>query len=119
MNMLPLFEEIQEQSEADQKRIDEILKTPVDCFFCGERMYPPTVMVFNHGIVFNGWCVKALMYHARAKHLHTVEAEWLQKKGIAWDKSRFDESQWHHENIEKHYKGHYGQCYGAECRGAE
>lgn len=117
MNYLPLFEEIEEQLEADKERIDELLKTPVDCFFCGERMSNPGVMAFNHGIVFNGWCTKALMYHTRCRGLHTEEAAWLQKKGIDPEKSRFDESHWHHHNREKHFDDHFGHCYGAGCRG--
>jgi len=117
MNQLPFFEEIDNQLEANNKRIDELLKTPVDCFFCGERMNNPAVMNSNHGIVFNGWCMKALAYHVRSKGMHTEEAAWLQKKGIDPEKSRFDESHWHLENVQQHYQGHFGQCYGAECRG--
>jgi len=119
MNYLPIFDEIEEQLEADKERIDELLKTPVDCFFCGERMSNPSVMVFNHGIVFNGWCGKALAYHTRCQGNHTEEAAWLQKKGIDPEKSRFDESHWHLENVQKHFNDHFGYCYGAGCRGLE
>ncbi len=119
MNYLPLFEEIDQQLEADKNRIDELLKTPVDCFFCGERMNPPAIMTFNHGIVFNGWCMKALSYYWRCKGLHTEEAAWLQHNGIDPNKSQFDESHWHLENRQKHFNDHFGHCYGAGCRGLE
>jgi len=119
MNQLPLFDEIDQQLEADKKRIDELLKTPVDCFFCGEPYNNEYLMRTNHGIVFNGWCMKALSYYWRCNGLHTEEAAWLNNKGIDFSKSQFDESQWHHENRQKHFLDHYGHCYGAGCRGLE
>lgn len=117
MNQLPLFDELDQHLEEQNTRIKELLKEPIDCFFCGERMNPPAIMSFNHGIVFNGWCMKALAYHTRCQGLHTEEAAWLQKKGIDPNKSRFDESHWHHDNRKKHYEDHFSYCYGAGCRG--
>jgi hypothetical protein len=111
----PLFDTLQiEAKEAELKAQQESrdhMRELVKCHFCKETMQR-FMMTNNHGVVFNGWCMKALGYHVRNGHrLHSVEAEWLQSKGINPELSRFDESQWHLANIENHYKGHDGRCY--------
>jgi hypothetical protein len=87
----------------------------VRCHFCGEQM-PRGWMPNNHGIVFNGWCMKALAYAIRNHGRQwTEEAAWLERKGIPFDADRFDERFWHRENVGMHYDKHFSSCYRGEC----
>ena len=117
MAQLPIFDELDNQQQQQSERYKELMAQPIDCIFCGERYATAASAPNNHGIVFNGWCIKALMYHARCQGLHTEEARWLQIHGIDPEKSRFDESHWNKENIKNHYDDHFGRCYTRECRG--
>lgn len=74
-------------------------------------------MSANHGIVFNGWCMKALAYITRNAGRHwTKEAAWLERKGIPYNASSLDESLWNLHNVQQHYQKHYAQCYEGGCR---
>ena len=99
MTMLSIFEEV-------ATRQAEIYD--VACKFCGEVMSSALIET-NHGIIFNGWCVKAMMFHNRAHSNNPDEIAWLKAHGINPELSRFDESHWHHGNITNFYqkKFHY------------
>lgn len=119
-DQLSLFDDLDAEAEKVVERIKtevrEWMQESVACFFCGERMKRGT-MPFNHGIVFNGWCMKALMYHMRSKgrlHTHTEEARWLESKGIDPKCDKHDPKNWRPDLIAKHYDGHYGNCYTSE-----
>lgn len=116
MEQLSIFDDIEAAENAKRDRERELLKTPTSCLFCNERISNASWGATNHGIVFNGWCVKALMYHTRCQGMHTSEAKWLTHVGIDPLKDRWDESHWHLENVKNHYQGHYGSCYDVECR---
>ena len=118
-DQLSLFETLDQQAkEAEAKAQQEhraFMSELAKCLFCGETMQR-SVMNFNHGIVFNGWCMKALAIHTRNKgQTWTKDAAWLIKKGIDVEKSRFDQSQWHVDNQANHYELHYGRCYWEGC----
>lgn len=117
---LPLFDSLdRERQEQENRQLEDaraFMREPVRCLFCKETM-PRAVMSFNHGIVFNGWCIKALMYHTRNQGaLYTSEANWLQHLSIDPALSRFDQSHWNHDNVDKHYAKHYGECYREGCK---
>ena len=62
------------------------------CEFCGEFCSNDTWKSINHGIIFNGWCVKAMIYHNQV-HLNDPERiNWLVKHNIDPYKSRFEQS---------------------------
>jgi hypothetical protein len=116
---LSLFEELDLEAKQAEEKAREAhnawMAEPVKCLFCGETMRR-SWMSTNHGIIFNGWCMKALAYHARNQgKTWTEESAWLTNKGIDVSKSRFDESQWHLENKVSHYDTHYGRCYMEGC----
>lgn len=77
------------------------LKELIECDFCHEQM-PRALFDTNHGLIFNGWCIKAMMFHNRVHSNHPEEIAWLQKHGIDPRKSRFDESHWHMQNRAKY-----------------
>ena len=119
-NQFPLFDDIESEAEKIITRIQDNIRAwmsePVPCHFCGERMNRG-IMEFNHRIVFNGWCMKALMYHLRSKgrlHTHTEEARWLESKGIDPKCDKHDQRNWRPDLIKQHYEGHYGNCYTSE-----
>lgn len=98
--------------EANRKYFNELVR----CHFCGEQM-ARGLMPSNHGIVFNGWCVKALAYSVRNRGRQwTEEAAWLERKGIPFDADRFDEKHWNMENVAMHYDKHFSRCYQGECQ---
>lgn len=99
MTMLSIFEEV---------AIKENTVRDVSCKFCGEVMSSALIDT-NHGIIFNGWCVKALMFHNRSQAKNPDEIAWLKSHGIDPELSRFDEAHWHHANITRFYnqKFHY------------
>jgi len=114
-----LFEQLDlEAKEAETKAREAHsawMTEPVSCRFCGERM-SRALMQNNHGIVFNGWCMKALCYHTRTQgKTYTQEAAWLSQKGVDPLKSRFDESHWDLASVQKHYVDHFGRCYQEGC----
>ena len=115
-----LFDDLDSEAEKVVKQIQnnvrEWMAEFVPCHFCGERMGRGT-MAFNHGIVFNGWCMKALMFHTRSRgrlHTHTEEAAWLQSHGIDPNCDSHDEANWRTDLRDAHFDGHYGQCYSSE-----
>lgn len=123
-NHLSLFDDLEAEAreEAAKQRTESLQKQmePVACLFCGERMRRG-IMDFNHGIVFNGWCMKALMYHMRSKgrlHTHTEEARWLESHGIVPGCDEHDPIHWNHDLREQHFHKHFGQCYSGfeACR---
>jgi hypothetical protein len=112
---LSLFDAVDREKQTQLQQERAKMQERVKCFFCNEEM-TRAVMPFNHGIVFNGWCVKALMYHTRnSGQLWTSEAKWLQHLNIDPALSRFDESHWSHQNVTEHYSQHYGKCYLGSC----
>lgn len=97
--------------EANRNYFNELVR----CHFCGEQM-ARALMSTNHGIVFNGWCVKALCYLTRNRGRQwTEEAAWLERKGIPFDADRFDKQHWHMENVAEHYDKHFSSCYRGGC----
>jgi uncharacterized Zn finger protein len=112
---LSLFEQFDLELKATEQKAQQdhrqFMTEIVQCHFCNEKMQR-AVMNTNHGIVFNGWCMKALAYHVRnCGVLYSEEARWLQARGISPNVSRFDKSHWDHDNIKNHYELHFGQCY--------
>jgi hypothetical protein len=73
----------------------------VRCDFCQEETTRARYQS-NHSLIFNGWCIKAMMFHNRAGFNHEEEIAWLREHGIDPQKSRFDESHWHMENRAKY-----------------
>lgn len=111
-----LFDDIDRQSNEALERTRAFNQEPTKCLFCGETMRR-ALMHTNHGIVFNGWCMKALAYHTRNMgRTYTEEARWLESKGIQVGLSRFDNSHWNMHNVELHYGAHYGKCYERGCK---
>jgi len=116
-SQLSIFDELDRETKQTTDQIESEVRLwmaeSVPCFFCGEKM-PRGIMSFNHGIVFNGWCMKALAYHMRSKgrlHTHTVEAAWLMSHGIDPHLDSHDESHWRNDLRELHYEAHFGNCY--------
>ena len=91
-SVLSLFEEPQGE------RVD--LQQIVKCDFCGEEI-TRALFPMNHGLIFNGWCIKAMMFHNRTHNHNPEELAWLEANGIDPEKSRFDKSHWQMENIAK------------------
>ena len=114
-----LFEQLDLEAKEAETQAQEAhhawMMEPVPCLFCGETMRRSTMRT-NHGIVFNGWCMKALCYHTRTQgKTYTEEAAWLSQKGIDPLKSRFDESHWRMSTLTEHFQSHYGRCYQEGC----
>jgi hypothetical protein len=76
-------------------------KSIVKCDFCQEET-TLALMQSNHSLIFNGWCIKAMMFHNRVQSNNETELAWLQRHGIDLMKSRFDQSHWHMENKAKY-----------------
>lgn len=119
-DQLSLFDDLDSEAEKQVKQIQhnvqEWMRELIPCHFCGERGIR-AMMHTNHGIVFNGWCMKALMYHLRSVgrlHTHTEEAAWLESKGIDPTCDKHNQKNWRPDLIAKHFEGHYGQCYTSE-----
>ena len=111
-NQLALFETLDRELEKQIADTRATQMLPATCHFCGEQSANSYLAQNGHGIVFNGWCMKALVWHTGNKSaLWTDKAGWLQSKGIDPALSRFDESHWNHKNVGKHYSRHYGDCY--------
>jgi hypothetical protein len=83
MTMLSIFE---------QPELKQISQEPQACEFCGEVSRNSVIQMNNHGIIFNGWCVKAMMFHNRANQGNADVINWLVKNGIDPYKSRFEQS---------------------------
>lgn len=73
----------------------------VRCDFCQEET-SKVIHENNHSLIFNGWCIKAMMFHNRAVFKNEEEIDWLNKHNIDPQKSRFDQSHWHMANKEKY-----------------
>lgn len=113
---LSLFDEQDRHQQELLQQARASMTERVRCLFCNEEM-TRALMPTNHGIVFNGWCIKALMYHTRNQGaLYTSEAKWLQHLRIDPALSRFDHKHWNHDNVANHYAKHYGECYGRGCK---
>lgn len=93
-SVLSIFETVTERQYPDPQAI-------VRCHFCNEES-KAVLIGQNHQLIFNGWCIKAMLFHNRAGYKNPEELSWLIKHGIDPDKSRFDESHWHLENIAKY-----------------
>jgi len=112
---LSLFDEADRRLENLLELQRARMKERVKCLFCSEEMNRAQMQT-NHGIVFNGWYVKALMMHTRNRgQLWTSEAKWLQHLNIDPALSRFDESHWNKQNVSDHYNAHYSACYEGDC----
>lgn len=112
---LSLFDEADRRLENLLELQRARMKERVKCLFCSEEMNRAQMQT-NHGIVFNGWCLKALMFHTRNRgQLWTSEAKWLQHLNIDPALSRFDESHWNKQNVSDHYNAHYSACYEGDC----
>lgn len=117
-SQLSLFDDLDGEITQITNRIEAEVRAwmqeIVFCHFCGEQM-TRAVMPFNHGIVFNGWCMKALAYHIRngGKH-HTEEARWLESKGIDPKCNRYDPMNFRQDLKEQHFDDHYSACYRVE-----
>jgi hypothetical protein len=83
MTMLSIFEE---------PALKQISYEPQACEFCGEVSRNSVIHMNNHGIIFNGWCVKAMMFHNRTHNGNADEINWLVKNGIDPYRSRFEQS---------------------------
>lgn len=109
MTMLSIFEEAVMQRSVVRD---------VACRFCGEVM-SSAFMDTNHGIIFNGWCVKAMMFHNRSCHNDPAEIAWLKRHGIDPQLSRFDEAHWHHANIATYYSQNFNYRMGVELEAGQ
>lgn len=80
--MLSIFQEVE---------APKLEKKSSFCEFCGEFCRDDYWKATNHGIIHNGWCVKAMMFHFRVEHGNADEINWLVSKGIDPYKSRFEQ----------------------------
>jgi hypothetical protein len=78
--------------EVEQPKLISGKGEPSFCDFCGEYCQDNYWKDTNHGIIHNGWCVKAMMFHMRAKLGNADEINWLVSKGIDPYRSRFEQS---------------------------
>lgn len=85
MTMLSIF-------EVEQPTLTRGRGEPSFCNFCGEYCQDDNWKATNHGIIHNGWCIKAMMFHFRVVHNKPEEINWLVKHGIDPYKSRFEQS---------------------------
>jgi hypothetical protein len=85
MTMLSIF-------EVEKTNLTSGKGEPSFCDFCGEYCQDNNWKHTNHGIIHNGWCVKAMMFHIRAKQGNADEINWLVKNGIDPYKSRLEQS---------------------------
>jgi hypothetical protein len=83
MTMLSIFEE---------PELKQISREPQTCDFCGEVSANGVVHMNNHGIIFNGWCIKAMMFHNRVHNNNPDEINWLVRHGIDPYRSKFEQS---------------------------
>lgn len=115
-DQLSLFDELdtaQKHTQAkDQAARNAWMAEEVACLFCGEKMKRAT-MGSNHGIIFNGWCIKAMVLHNRAGGGNEQELAWLRQHGINPELSKFDQSHWHLANFGSHAE-HFN-CYLEGC----
>ena len=109
MTMLSIFEEAV---------IERSIVRDVACKFCGEVM-SSAFMDTNHGIIFNGWCVKAMMFHNRSCHNDPDEIAWLERNRIDPQLSRFDDTHWHHANISTYYSQNFNYRMGVELEAGQ
>lgn len=109
MTMLSIFEE---------PVVKQSIVRDVECKFCHEVM-SSAFMDTNHGIIFNGWCVKAMIFHNRSSHNDPDEIAWLKSHGIDPQLSRFDDTHWHYANIATYYNQNFDYRTGVELEAGQ